>query len=109
MEQITYLLGAGASRKCLPIVSEMSDKIEEVTLPASFWIDIHCVVEKEHCKYGLKAIEIAMENYTGNLLRSDVQKELEKGYKSFCDLQYQMMEYCCDFPKSCHSEIVLLN
>lgn len=30
MEHITYLLGAGASRKCLPIVSEMSAKVMEV-------------------------------------------------------------------------------
>jgi hypothetical protein len=30
MENITYLFGAGASRNCLPVVSEMSDRIIEV-------------------------------------------------------------------------------
>lgn len=30
MENIAYLLGAGASRNCLPIVSEMSKMVNEV-------------------------------------------------------------------------------
>jgi len=81
----------------IDLIYFLQNKENAFGLPSSFWIDIHCVVEKEHTCYGLKAIEIAMESYSGTLSDFEVKCNIESGYNGFCKLQYQMLEYCCSF------------
>jgi hypothetical protein len=83
-------------KKFSDLVFFLKNKKNHLGLSAFYWVDIHCVVEKEHRDYGIKAMEIALENYSGVLSRLELQNKFEYGYKRFCLLQEKMINYCCN-------------
>lgn len=79
------------------LVSFLKEKKHNFGLSAYYWVKSHCTVEKEHHDFALKALDIAITNYSGNHSEKEIENFAINGFLQFCNLQDKLIEHSVNF------------